>query len=133
MPCSNSEPATLLPHCLLALPAATHRTRHLCVISRQCFDPALTQEAHRQLQDAQLVPLGQLVTEAAAAYYQAAAARLRQKQLDVTAALGSCPPEMNAATAFKVCCLCGGGMWAEELYLYRAGICNVWRVFLTGA
>jgi hypothetical protein len=76
--------------------------RQLCLISRQCFDPSLSPEARKQLQDAQLAPLGQLITEAAAAYYSSAAARLRQKQLDVTAALGSSPPEVNAATAFKV-------------------------------
>jgi hypothetical protein len=74
----------------------------VCLISRQCFDPALSPDARKQLQDSQLAPLGQLVMEAAAAYYSNAAARLRQKQLDITAALGSSPPEVNAATAFKV-------------------------------
>lgn len=72
------------------------------VISRQLFDPALPPEQRRQLQEEQLKPLQQLVTEAAAAYYTAAGARLRQKQLDLSSTLGSCPPDINAATAFKV-------------------------------
>jgi hypothetical protein len=93
--------------------------RHVCLISRQCFDPALISEARRQLQDAQLAPLGQLVTEAAAAYYSSSAARLRQKQLDITAALGSSPPEVNAATAFKV----GVGCWVVSAGVTR-GLCS---------
>lgn len=76
--------------------------RQLVVISRSVFDPALPPEQHRQLQDEQLRPLQQLVLEAAAAYYTAASTRLRQKQLDLSATLGSCPPEISAAIAFKV-------------------------------
>jgi hypothetical protein len=72
------------------------------VISRQVFDPALPLEQRQQLQEEQLKPLQQLVAEAAAAYYTAAGARLRQKQLDLSTTLGSCPPEVNAAIAFKV-------------------------------
>lgn len=66
------------------------------------MDTSLPADERRQYQDAELRPLGQLVTEAAAAYYQGAAERLRQKQLDLTAALGNSPAEINAAIAFKV-------------------------------
>jgi hypothetical protein len=76
--------------------------RQLVVISRQACDPALPAEQRRQLQDEQLKPLQQLVTEAAAQHYAAAGARLRQKQLDLSTSLGSCPPEISAAIAFKV-------------------------------
>jgi hypothetical protein len=74
------------------------------VISRQVCDPTLPAEQRRQLQDEQLKPLQQLVTEAAAQHYAAAGARLRQKQLDLSTSLGSCPPEISAAIAFKVRC-----------------------------
>eukprot|EP00878_Enallax_costatus_P030527 GHUV01033239.1.p1 GENE.GHUV01033239.1~~GHUV01033239.1.p1 ORF type:complete len:142 (-),score=40.00 GHUV01033239.1:462-887(-) len=76
--------------------------RYLCLVSRRVVDASLSPEERRQYQDAELGPLGQLVTDAAAAYYAAAAERLRQKQLDLAAALGSSPPEVNAAIAFKV-------------------------------
>lgn len=76
--------------------------RQLCLISRRVVDASLPPEERRQYQDAELAPLGQLVTEAAAAYYAAAAERLRQKQVDLAAALGTSPPEVNAAIAFKV-------------------------------
>lgn len=84
------------------VPALLLFCRQLVVISRQLFDPSLPPEQRRQLQEEQLKPLQQLVAEAAAAYYTAAGARLRQKQLDLTTTLGSCPPEINAAIAFKV-------------------------------
>eukprot|EP00878_Enallax_costatus_P027899 GHUV01030087.1.p1 GENE.GHUV01030087.1~~GHUV01030087.1.p1 ORF type:complete len:989 (+),score=366.66 GHUV01030087.1:1269-4235(+) len=79
--------------------------RYLCLVSRRVVDASLSPEERRQYQDAELGPLGQLVTDAAAAYYAAAAERLRQKQLDLAAALGSSPPEVNAAIAFKLAVL----------------------------
>jgi len=66
------------------------------------FDPSLPPEQQHRLQDEQLRPLQQLVVEAASAYYTAAAAHLRQKQLDLATQLGSCPPELCACIAFKV-------------------------------
>jgi hypothetical protein len=72
------------------------------VISRQLFDPAVPAEQRSALCEEQLRPLQQLVTEGAAAYYSTAAARLWQKQLDLGTSLGSCPPEISAAIAFKV-------------------------------
>lgn len=72
------------------------------VVSRQLFDPSLPPEQQRKQQEDQLRPLQQLVTEAAAAYYTAAGARLRQKQVDLSTSLGSCPPEIATAIAFKV-------------------------------
>ena len=49
-----------------------------------------------------LQPVGAAVMEAAAAYYAAAAQRQRTKQVDLSTALGSVPPEINVAVAFKV-------------------------------
>lgn len=95
-------------HCCSCLPAClpvawpSHQHRQLVVISRQVLDAALPAEQRRQLQEEQLKPLQQLVTEAAAQHYAAAGARLRQKQLDLSTSLGSCPPEISAAIAFKV-------------------------------
>lgn len=83
--------------------------RQLVVVSKQLFDPSLPQEQQRTQQEEQLRPLQQLVTEAAAAFYTAACARLRQKQVDLSTSLGSCPPEIAAAIAFKV--------WAMQLVL----------------
>lgn len=76
--------------------------RYIRLVSRRVADASLSAEERRQIQDVELRPLGQLLTEAAAAYYTAAADRLRQRQLDITAALGNCPPEISVATAFKV-------------------------------
>lgn len=79
--------------------------RHLCLLSRACFEPSLSTEERRSRQDSELRPLGELVTQAAAAHYAAEASRLRQRQLDLSAALGSCPPEVSAAIAFKLAVL----------------------------
>jgi hypothetical protein len=79
------------------------------VISRDVFSGQLDAQDRAALQEQQLRPLGHMVLEAAAAYYDAAAGRLRQRQLDLTASLGSCPPELAASIAFKVCVCVGGG------------------------
>jgi hypothetical protein len=87
-------------HLWLLLSCPAHR--QLVVVSRQVFDPSLPPEQQRKQQEEQLKPLQQLVTEAAAAYYTAAGSGLRQKQVDLSTSLGSCPPEIAAAIAFKV-------------------------------
>jgi hypothetical protein len=58
--------------------------------------------------EAGLAPLGRALLEASSAYYALGAARIRQRGMDAAAALGSCPPEVAAATAFKVGGGCGG-------------------------
>jgi hypothetical protein len=83
------------------------------VISRDVFSGQLDAQDRAALQEQQLRPLGHMVLEAAAAYYDAAAGRLRQRQLDLTASLGSCPPELAASIAFKVCVCVGGGGGAD--------------------
>lgn len=93
----------LCSSCAPRRPPSPPAFRHVAVISRQLFDPELPPEQRRALQEEQLAPLGRVVLEAAGSYYSAAAARLRQRQLDLAATLGACPPAVAAACAFKVC------------------------------
>jgi hypothetical protein len=74
---------------------------HLVLLSRQLFDPSLPSEQRQQLQAAQVKPLGDILKVEAKAYYLAAAERLLSKQAEVSAAVGSCPPELTAAINFK--------------------------------
>ncbi len=83
---------------------------HVSMLSRGCFDAALPPDTRRSRQDAELRPLATALAEAAAEYYSAAGERLRAHQVALTAALGSCPPQVAAATAFKVwCSSCSSG------------------------
>jgi hypothetical protein len=65
--------------------------------------------------------------EAAAAYYAAAAQRQRTKQLDLSGALGTVPPEINVAVAFKVGAAAGGGGGGLGRTWHQGAPCGICR------
>lgn len=107
--CERSEVARqwyALPVCRRIACVYTEWPLNNVLVLRRCLYPisrdVFTAVDKKLRQDEELKPLGVLVLEQAWAYYLTQAQRIKQKQLDLTGALGSCPAEISVQVAFKV-------------------------------
>eukprot|EP00775_Hariotina_reticulata_P005239 gene5239-5474_t len=101
----------------------------LVVVVLQQQGPLTDLPPDRQLQAAQVRPLGEVLKAAAKAYYTAAAERLLLKQAEVSAAVGNCPPEISAAINFKLAVLAEFRQdWLAAVSCYQAAAAALHQV-----